>query len=93
MTNFKKSAKLSDHAEIAYISAGVWSSFAYKTNKMAASEMLEQNQSVTDWSVKNNSKDTLSEKFADILTSLQISSVQFNLKNDLGVKTIPVALS
>lgn len=62
MTNFKKFAKLSDHTEIAYISAKVWSSFAYKTNKMAVSEMLEENQCVTDWSVKNNSKGTLSEK-------------------------------
>jgi len=46
----------------AYISARVWSSLAYKTNKMAVGEMLEQNQFVTDGSVKNNSKDTLSEK-------------------------------
>lgn len=37
-----KFAKLSDHTEIAYISARVWSSFAYKTNKMAVSEILEQ---------------------------------------------------
>ena len=62
MTNFNKFAKLSDLTEIAYISSRVWSSIAYKTNKMAVSEMLEQNQFVTDWSVKNNSKDTLSEK-------------------------------
>ena len=83
LTNFEKFAKLSDHTEIAYISAGVWSSFAYKTNKMAVSEMLEQIQFVTDWSVKNNSKDTLSEKirwyfniFADQFRTIQAGHVK-----------------